>query len=136
MAEKISYAGTASAIGGPKITFDFLLEGTAYTKMNIPLADNEKKTVPLVADNSITRLLLVRSTAYGATLKAGKDDASLKPLEAPLFLGGAGAVALVADPLTALVFENKLGKSVSLDIFIAVDPAPAVVPAPAAEKEP
>ena len=124
MAEKIAYAGSAAAIGGPKINFDTTFEGTAYTKLNVPLADNEKKTVPLVAASSVTRLLLVKASTYGEKLKVGKNDASLKSLDAPLILGGAGAVGLVADLLTSLVFENKLGKAVTLDIFVAVDPAP------------
>jgi hypothetical protein len=126
MAEKVTYAGSMAATGGPTVafTFDQLVQG--YEKFNVKVVKGTNVTVDLGTKGITVFALLVRSSKYGANLTFDSGGgAGPLVLDAPLVVGGTGAMKLLkAAGIESLTIDNKLTDDVIIDIFVARTPIP------------
>jgi len=124
MAETVTYAGSASVAGGPTVPFTVTLNVDGYKKFNITVGMGTKQTLNLGTAGATVSLLLIKASTYGSdlTFDAGGGEGAL-PLDAPLLVGGTGALKLVkAGGVESIEFDNKSTDDVTIDVFVARTP--------------
>lgn len=119
MAETVTYAGSATATGGPAVGFAVALEVEGYGKGNGLVAMGKKKTIPLNTPGANVAIFLIRASKYGDALTVSAGTLSKTPLNAPLIVGGAGVAAKILGGATGFEFENNLGEDVTVEVFVA-----------------
>jgi hypothetical protein len=119
MAETITYAGSATATGGPSIGFTVAMSVGGYGKGSAIVAKNGGTTkVALNTPGANVALFLIKSSKYDAkvTVKAG---GSAVPLNAPLVVGGTGVASALIGAATDIEFTNGLAEDIAVEVFVA-----------------
>ena len=63
-------------------------------------------------------LILIKSTTYSDKLKVDPEEEDRCALDAPMIIGGTGAVSLLGG-VNTLTFDNQLDDAVTIDVFVA-----------------
>lgn len=120
MAETVTYAGSATATGGPSVGFTVALQVEGYGKgaAVVPKGGGTKK-IPLNTPGAKVALFLIRASKYDNTLTVKGIGTNALPLNAPLLVGGTGVAAALIDTATEFEFTNGTADDISVEVFVA-----------------
>lgn len=120
MAETVTYAGSATAAGGPSVAFTFALSVEGYGKATavVPKSGGTKK-VPLNTPGAKVALFLIRASKYDNTVTVKAGGGTAVPLNAPLLVGGTGVAAALLGAATEFEFTNGTAEDISVEVFVA-----------------
>jgi hypothetical protein len=128
MPEIINWSFSVDVTLGPKLAGSDSLTVGAYDKASVVIAagaaDVDVQVQPANVAGKV-QVLVLRAETYdpGLTISADGGTTSF-PLDGPLVLLGAGAVALLADAPQTLRFGNGTTADIGVDVLIGRDPAP------------
>lgn len=128
MPEIINWSFSVDVTLGPKLTGSDSLTVGAYDKASIAIAagaaDVDVQVQPANVAGKV-QVLVLRAETYDPDLTISADGGATSfPLDGPLVLLGAGAVALLADAPQTLRFSNGTTADIGVDVLIGRDPAP------------
>ncbi len=132
MAEKIKYSLNFQIVGESGIPADGEIQTGAYEKLQINL-DAGSSNIEFALqpdfdpDANLIKLLLIKSSTYGAALTYKVNDKSSTKtiaLDGPQAFIGSGAVKILDAAPKTLFFTNSLADPVVLDILVARDIKP------------
>lgn len=128
MPEIINWSFSVDVTLGPKLTGSDSLTVGAYDKAGVVIAagaaDVDVQVQPANVAGKV-QVLVLRAETYDPDLTISADGGATSfPLDGPLVLLGAGAVALLADAPQTLRFSNGTTADIGVDVLIGRDPAP------------
>jgi len=122
MPQTLTYSGSAVASSGASVSFSRSMPLEGVNVISVTIANGVTTTVSLGVTAAELKLLLIKPSAPGATIKVTvQPSAKVFTLEEPLILGGAGAASLLGA-VTALDIANNGTVPVSIDILVGRDP--------------
>jgi hypothetical protein len=124
MAEKLNWSYAAQVESGPSIAGAGVLEVDAYVKLSVTVAAGETQAVEVLPDPGAALQFLVIAPAVPSADLTYELDGDAVPLDGPVVLIGAGAVALFADAVGTLEFTNDTGADARIDILAGRDATP------------
>lgn len=128
MAVKLAYSLSIQVAAGPSIAASSSLEVEAYDKVQVLVADGESDRAVNIGPGGagLMQFLSVTATDYdsGLTYKVNDAAANAIPLDAPHLFIGAGAVGLLDNEPTQLLFANATGSDVTVHILVGRDATP------------
>ena len=126
MAVTIRWMYSVSAQGGPAAALadDFEADGYERISVTVPQAGNLNVTVGPGTWADVTSLVISASDMSGAITVEPDGVAAPVPLDAPIVLLGAGAVALLGGGNASIAFTNPGAADVLVDIFVVRDATP------------
>jgi hypothetical protein len=125
MAVTIRWSYTVSADGGPTVTLGDHFDADGYEKLSVSVAAGANQDVTLAPGTwaEISSLIVSADDMSGA-LTVEPDGAAVVPLDRPIVLLGAGAVALLGVGDATLTLDNIGTADVLVDIFVVRDATP------------
>ena len=128
MPEVINWSFSVDVTLGPKLTGSDSLTVGAYDKAGVVIAAGAANVDVQVQPANVAgrvQVFVLRAETYDPDLTISADGGATSfPLDGPLVLLGAGAVALLADAPQTLCFSNGTTADIGVDVLIGRDPAP------------
>jgi hypothetical protein len=124
MAERLKWSYAARADGGPSVSGAGTVEVDAYVKASVTVPAGATQAVEILPGSGAPlRLLVIAPSVPSADLTYAAGGADIA-LDGPHVLVGAGAVALLADPVGTLSFTNGTAADARVDILAGRDATP------------
>jgi hypothetical protein len=128
MPETIKYSLSFQVVGGTSVPVAGQLTADAVEKIQVAVpAGATDLTVNLQPGGAdLGQFLLIKASAYSEDLTYKVNDAAATAivLDAPHVFIGAGAVAILDDEPTTLLFSNATAADVTIDILLGRDATP------------
>lgn len=128
MAVNLAYSISVQIPAGPGLAASGKVEVEGYDKVQIVIADGDSDRAVNIGPGGagLARFLSVTASEYDAALTYKVNDAAATaiPLDGPHLFVGAGAVALLDDEPTQLLFGNSTGDDVTVQILVGRDATP------------
>lgn len=125
MAETIHWLYSVRAEGGPSAALNGQLQVDGYEKLSVSVAAGVALDVTVgPATWAEIHSLVVSASDMTGALTVEPNGASAVPLDSPIILLGAGAVALLGAGNATLTLNNTGAADVLVDIFVARDATP------------
>ncbi len=128
MPETIRYSLSFQVIGGTSVLVAGDLTADAVEKIQVvvPAAATDLTVNLQPGGAKLGRFLAIKASAYSQdlTYKVNEDTAAPICLDAPHVFIGEGAVAILGDEPTLLLFSNAAAADVTIDILLGRDATP------------
>jgi hypothetical protein len=126
MAETINWLYSVRADRGPNAALNGTFQADAYERISVTLAAGATQDVTIAPGTwaDVLSLVISADDLSGDVTVEPDGAAAAVPLDAPIVLLGAGAVALLGAGNATVTLENTGAEDVLVDFFVARDATP------------
>jgi hypothetical protein len=125
MAVNIRWMYSVSAQGGHAAALADDFDADGYERLNVQVAPATSQDVTIGPGTWADIIsLVVSASVMDGSLTVEPDGAAVVPLDAPIVLLGAGAVALLGGGNATITLDNTGPDDVLVDIFVVRDATP------------